>query len=138
MRIRYLSFVTLAVAAGFLVVASQTFALGDVANVALGVGIGMLAVSLATAFRFRRHIPSLLSGGLIALVSAWMIVTTQVFSLATVQDLTFAESLGIVALALAGLTGHELSTERVVHALSPISDRQRVNGRHDPRVPIAG
>jgi len=118
MRIRYFSFLSLALAAGFLVVASQAFALFDIANLALGVGIGMLVVSLGIAARYRRHIPSLIGGGAAAVVSAWMIVASQVFSLGTVQSLTFAEALGIVGLAIAGLTGHELTSERVVHSLA--------------------
>lgn len=125
MRIRYLSFVSLGVAACFLIVASQAFPVLDIANLALGVGIGMLVVSAVTAYRFRRHTASLVSSALIAVVSAWMIVASQVFSLGTVQNLTFAESLAIAGLALVGLTGHELSTERVVHALDPVSTRDR-------------
>jgi len=121
MRIRYLSFIALGVAACFLIVASQAFAVQDIANLALGVGIGILVVSTATAYRFRRHMTSLTSSVLVAIVSAWMIVASQVFSLGTVQNLTFAEALAIAGLALVGLTGHELSSERVVHALDPIS-----------------
>lgn len=123
MRIRYFSFVALAIAAAFLVVASQAFAVVDVANLALGVGIGMLIVSAGVAVRYRRHIPSLVVGSLAAIVSAWMIVASQAFSLPTVQTLTFAEALGIAGLALIGLTAHELSTERVVHSLTPLAAR---------------
>ncbi|MGH2833934.1 MAG: hypothetical protein ACRDK2_14255 [Solirubrobacteraceae bacterium] len=124
MRIRYFSFASLGIAAVFLVVASQAFALADIANLALGVGIGMLVVSLGIAIRYRRHIPSLASGLLAAVVSGWMIVASQVFSLSTVQNLTFAEALGVAALALVGLTAHELSTERIVHSLTPLSARE--------------
>jgi len=119
MRIRYFSFLSLALAAGFLVVVSQAFAPFDIANVTLGVSIGMLVVSLGLAARYRRHLPSPIAGMGIAIVSAWMIVASQVFSLGTVQTLTFADALGIVGLALAGLTAHELTTERVVHSLAP-------------------
>lgn len=131
MRIRYLSFVSLGAAGVFLVVASQAFALADIANLALGVGIGMLVVSVAAAWRYRLHIPSLVCTSLIAAISAWMIVASQVFSPGTVQDLTFAEALGIVGLSLAGLTAHELSTERVVHSLSPVVAREQERERYD-------
>ncbi len=117
MRIRYFSFMALGIAAAFLIVASQAFALVDIANVSLGVAIGMFVVAVAAAARYRRHIPSLVAGLAVAAVSAWMIVSSQVFSLGTVQNLTFAEALAIAGLALAGLTAHELSTERVVHSL---------------------
>jgi hypothetical protein len=63
MRIRYISFVALAGSAVFLVVASQAFAALDIANLALGVGIGMLVLSAGIAVRYRRHIPSLVVSG---------------------------------------------------------------------------
>lgn len=139
MRIRYFSFLTLGLAAAFLVVSTQAFALFDIANLALGVGIGMLVVSLGVAARYHRHLPSLITAGAAALVSAWMIIASQIFTLGTVQSLTFAEALGILGLALVGLTAHELSTERVVHALAPdlASGREyELNGHR--REPIAG
>jgi uncharacterized membrane protein len=117
MRIRYFSFLTLGVSAAFLVVISQAFAAVDIANVSLGVAIGMLALSLAVVARHRQHVPSLAAGIAVAAVSAWMIVSSQVFSAETVQNLTFAEALAIAGLALTGLTAHELGTERVVHSL---------------------
>jgi len=139
MRTRYFSFLSLAAAGAFLVVVSRAFALLDIANLALGVGIGMLVVSIATAIRYRRHLPSLISAGAIALVSAWAIVASQVFSLGVVQDLTFAEALGIVGLAIGGLTAHELTSERVVHSLtlhnSPEADAYREG---EAREPVAG
>lgn len=109
----------MALAAGFLVVASQTFALVDIANLALAVGIGMLVVALGMAIRYRRKLPLMMTATAIALVSAWMVVASQVFSLDVVQNLTFAEALGILGLAITGLTVHELTTERVVHSLAP-------------------
>jgi len=136
MRIRYFSFLSLALAAGFLVVASQAFALLDVANLALGVGIGMLVVSLATAIRCRRHWPSAVDAIAAAVVSAWMIVASQAFSLGTVQSLTFAEALGILGLAIVGLTAHELTTERVVHSLAPHGARERQRDAGELRTPV--
>jgi hypothetical protein len=138
MRMRYFSYLLLAVAAVFLVVASQSFVLFDIANVSLGVGIGMLAVSLWIAFRYRRHVPSLVVGLAAAVVSAWMIVSSQVFSLPVVQDLTFAEALGIAGLTIIGLTAHELSTERVVHSLQPTRERESVPAPEQPRQAILG
>ncbi|HUB73562.1 MAG TPA: hypothetical protein VL979_05955 [Solirubrobacteraceae bacterium] len=119
MRIRYFSFLSLAIAAGFLVVVSQAFTAVDIANLALGVGIGMLVVAFGAAVRFRRHVPSLLCGVAAAAISAWMIVASQVFSLGTVQNLTFADALGVLGASLLALIAHELTTERVVHSLAP-------------------
>jgi hypothetical protein len=116
MRIRFISWVALAVAAAFLVVASTAFALPDIVELALGVGIGMLVVSLGIASRHRENVPTLITSLSVAVVSAWMIVASQVFSQATVQNVTLASSLAIAALALTGLTINELSSERVVHS----------------------
>jgi hypothetical protein len=118
MRIRYLSWLALAIAAAFLVVASTAFALFDIANIALGVGIGTLVVSLFIAYRYRAHVPSLVTASASAIVSAWTIVASQVFSLQEVQNLTLASGLALAALAAIGLTANELGSERVVHSLT--------------------
>lgn len=117
MRIRYTSWLAIGVAAAFLVVASVAFSPPAIAALALGVGIGILVVSLGIAYRYHESIPTLVTATATALVSAWMIIASQVFSDATVQNLTLAESLAIGALALVGLTVHELSSERVVHSV---------------------
>jgi presenilin-like A22 family membrane protease len=135
---RYFAYLLLAVAAVFLVVASQAFVVFDIANVSLGVGIGMLAISLLIAFRYRRHVPSLVIGLAAAVVSAWMIVSSQLFSLSVVQNLTFAEALGVAGLTIIGLTAHELSTERVVHSLQPTRERKSASHTEQPRQAILG
>ena len=132
MRIRFFSWLALGVAAAFLVVASTAFTLADIAAVSLGVGVGMLVASLFVAYRYRNDIPSLVTGTVAALVSAWTIVASQVYSFATVQNLTLGEGLAIGALALIGLTAHELSTERVVHSLSIRAGAPEPEAAHDP------
>jgi hypothetical protein len=117
MRVRYISYLSLGVAAAFLVVATYAFSLSTIAALSLGVGVGMLAVSLGVAIRYRNDLPSLAVSGAVAAVSAWMIVSSQVFGQSTVDDLTFASALAVGALAAIGLTQHELDTERVVHKL---------------------
>jgi len=118
MHIRYVSWVATAVAAAFLVVASASFtSLTAIAWLAFGISIGTLVVSVGIAYRYHDHIPTLVIGALTAAVSGWTIVASLVFSPSTVDNLALAGSLAITALALAGLTAHELSTERVVHSL---------------------
>jgi uncharacterized membrane protein len=130
MRIRFISWVTLGVAAAFLVVATTTFTLATIAGLTLGVGIGMLVVSLGIAYRYRDHIPTLVPALVTAAVSAWMIIASQVFSQGTGQNLTLAESLAICGLSLVGLIAHELSSERIVHSLE-------VNAGHRESAPAA-
>lgn len=117
MRIRFISWLAIGLAAAFLVVATAAFTLPAIAALALGISIGTLVVSLGIANGYRQHIPTLVPALLTAIVSAWTIVASQVFSLATVQNLTLASSLAIAGLALVGLTVHELSSEHIVHSL---------------------
>jgi hypothetical protein len=117
MRIRYISFLSLGVAAAFLVVATYAFSLSTIAALSLGLGVAMLGVSLGVAARYRKDLPSLVVSGAIAAVSAWMVISSQVFAQSTVSDMTFALALAIGGLAAVGLTANELDTERVVHKL---------------------
>ena len=57
-------------------------------------------------------------------MSAWIVVSSQVFSLSTVKDVTFYSAIGAGILAVIGLTVHELRTERVVHSLE-LHSRER-------------
>ena len=117
MRIRFMSWLALGLAAAFLVVSTTAFTLPDIVALALGIGIGMLIVSLGIAFGYRSHTATVIPALATAIVSAWMIVASQVFAQRTVRHLTLAEALVVAGLALIGLTVHELSTERVVHSL---------------------
>jgi hypothetical protein len=136
MFIRYLSYIVLAVMAAFLMVAAKVFALSTVAALALGVGIAMLIVSLAIVVRFRADLASVLVGAASALVSAWIVVSTLVFSNSTVDDVTFYSAIAAGVLALAGLTAHELGAERVVHSLEVHSDEKQPKPVGDGR-PLA-
>lgn len=116
MSLKYAINLLAALAGGFLVVASRTFA----ANTAgwLGLGIGIFAVVLAglgaaaTGLR-----PRSVGYGVTAAVGVWTIVSSSVFSGALLGWLVFADALALVAVALADLTAHEVSTERVVHTI---------------------
>jgi hypothetical protein len=116
MSTRYLTNLALALLGGFLVVTSQAFAAGTFGWLMLGVGIAALVICVpAIAIRSRgigqRGIDSLVS-----LLGAWTIVASQVFAGSTVTWLGFASGAALVGLGVAGLSVHELSTERVVHS----------------------
>ena len=118
MSIRYISWVALGIAAAFLVVASTAFALIDISNLALGIGIGTLVVSVLLAYRYRTDAATLLVAAATAIVSAWMIIDSTVFSLREVQSLTLADGLALLALSLIGLTRHELAEEQALRSLT--------------------
>jgi len=118
MSIRYIFWVALGIAAAFLVVASTAFALIDISNLALGVGIGTLVISVLLAYRYRTDVATLVVAAVTAIVSAWMIIDSTVFSLHEVRRLTLADGLALLALSLIGLTSHELAEERAMRSLT--------------------
>jgi hypothetical protein len=76
------------------------------------------AVCLAQAPRRSAERRGRREGEGIRTLSAWMIVGSKVFSLHSVQNLTLADGLALLALSLIGLTAHELAEERAVHSLT--------------------
>jgi hypothetical protein len=113
---RFLSWLALGVAAAFLVVATVSFSSAATAVLAFGISIGTLIVSAGLAFIDRTSVASVYTAALIALISAWTIVASLVFSRPTVQNLVLGASLAIGGLAVVGLTGHELSVERAARS----------------------
>jgi hypothetical protein len=114
MRIRYLSYLALGVAAAFLAVATAAFSNSTVVGLSIGIGIAMLVVSSGMAWRYRKDLPSLAIGACIAAVSLWTVLAALIFSDATVDDLSFASALAVGALTVVGLTAHEFEAERTV------------------------
>ncbi len=78
----------------------------------------ILAVTLSTAvaLKGRGNVQRGLDG-LVAILGAWTIVASLVFSGSVITWLGFASGAAFVALAFIGLTIHELYTERVVHSI---------------------
>lgn len=116
MNSRYLTNVLLAIAGAFVVVASQAFSVAAFQWLMFGGGI--VAVLLAGAIVLRERGDA--QRGLDAVtgaLGAWTIVASLVFAGTAVTWLGFASGAGLFALALAGLTLHELLTERVVHMI---------------------
>lgn len=117
MRTRYLTNIALALLGGFLVVVSQAFSASTLTWLMLGVGVIAMAISLPAVAIRTRGLPQRGMDLLIAGIGAWTIIAGLVFAGAAVTWLGFASGVAIVAMAVIGLTAHELSTERVVHSL---------------------
>jgi hypothetical protein len=78
----------------------------------------VIAVFLsASLFLARRGIAQRVLDAVIGALGAWTIVASVVFAGSTVTWLGFSAGVAFVALALIGLTLHELLTERVVHSI---------------------
>jgi len=127
MSTRYFSNLVLALIGGFLVVATMAFAPLTAAWLTFGIAVGATVISLYMV-GFEKTLPQRILGGLLAILGAWTIVASLVFAPTTVVWLGFASAIAFVALAVAGLTIHELSTERVVHSLEVqhVQERERI------------
>lgn len=55
--------------------------------------------------------------GLLVVTGAWSLAAALVFTGPALSWLVLAEAIGIAVLAVANLTVHEVTTERVVHTL---------------------
>ena len=133
MKIRFYYNSLLAIAAGFLVVATQAFAPVTVAWLTFAIAVGITVAALATVPSRIGLVQRILSS-LTVVLGAWTIVMSLVFAPTTVLWLGFASAIAFVALAMGGLTAHELTTERVVHSLAVSSTN---NDRTREREPVA-
>jgi hypothetical protein len=116
MNSRYLTNATLAVIGGFTVVASQVWVPATFMWLMFSAAVLALGLSTAIALRGRGLIQRGLDGTT-ALLGAWTVIASLVFSGNVITWLGFASGAAFVALALIGLTLHELYTERVVHSI---------------------
>ena len=126
MSTRFVSNLLLGLASGLVIVATQAFAPPVVAWIAFGVtGVGVLVLMAATALApGRGHVQRTLDG-VVAVLAAWTIVESLVFAGMLMVWLTFGAAAAMLAIAVAGLIVHELSTERVVHALEDVRASER-------------
>jgi uncharacterized membrane-anchored protein len=115
---RFLSWLALGVAAAFLVVVSVSFSPAAIVTLTFAISIGTLVVSAGIAVYDRRYVPSLVTGVVVAVISAWTIVASLIFSQSTVQNLALGASLAVSGLAIVGLTAHEVSNERAAHSVN--------------------
>ena len=136
MSTRYLSNLALALAAGFLVVATQAFALSTVSALTFALSIAFVVIAVYMVVDGGTIVQRLI-GGVAGVIGAWTIVASLVFGPATVMWLGFASALALVGLGIVGLTIHELTTERVVHSLQVERAPEREHPAVSPREPIA-
>jgi hypothetical protein len=125
MLTRFMSWLAIAIAAAFLVVVTNSFtSLSAIVWLAFGVSTGTLVVSAGIGYAYREHIPTVVTAVVTAVVSAWTIVASLVFSQPTVQNLAFAGSLAIGGWAVVGLTVNELSTRSAAQSLETSESRR--------------
>jgi hypothetical protein len=104
------------IAAAFLVVASMTWSASVAGWTAFGVSAGITVIAGTSAVLSQR-IPRQLGHGLIALAGLWSLVAALAFSGTLLTWLVLADAVAVGLIALADLTAHEATTEKVVHQL---------------------
>jgi hypothetical protein len=112
MHARYITSVLAGLAGGFVVVASQAFTSGTTAWLAFALGIGMILLATVPVLLGERKVVGLALDGVGAVLGAWTIVASLVFTGDTVRWLSFAEAGGFVVLAVAGLTLNQVHLAR--------------------------
>jgi hypothetical protein len=103
-------------AGAFLTVASMTWAAGTAGWTAFGVSTGVAVLATASA-ALGRSLTRRAGHGLLALLGIWSLVAAVAFSGPALTWLVFADAIAVGVVALADLTVHEATTERVVHQL---------------------
>ncbi len=122
MHARYTTSVLAGLAGGFVVVASQAFASGTTAWLAFALGVAMVVLATIPAVFGERKPVGLVLDGLGAVLGAWTIVASLVFSGDTVRWLSFSEALGFVGLAVLGLTLNQVRLTRRAHGTIQVPD----------------
>ncbi|MGH2849388.1 MAG: hypothetical protein ACRDLP_02090 [Solirubrobacteraceae bacterium] len=117
MRTRYATNAVFMILGAFLVVCSQAFAVSTFMWLMFASGIAALAIAGPAGALSSRGVAQRGLDGVTSVLGAWTIIAAIVFTGATVTWLGFASGAALFALALAGLTLHELKTERVVHSI---------------------
>lgn len=113
---RYALDVVTMLGGGFLVVSAMSFSAGAAGWLGFGVSTG-IALLAASGALFGRRFSARIGHGTTAVVALWSLIAALTFTGTALTWLVFADALGLVAVALADLTFHEVTTERVVHAL---------------------
>ena len=122
MRIDFISRLALLLLAGFLVIATQVWAMGTVEWLFI-VG-GILMIALAAGSLAQPAGPQRTLDALLAVLGVWSIVQAIVFDGSTLEWVSFASGIALAVLSVIGLVIHEASTERVVHELSVTPARE--------------
>ncbi|MGH3416910.1 MAG: hypothetical protein ACRDSS_10615 [Actinocrinis sp.] len=117
---------TAVLAGGFLAVSAMAFSASTAGWLGFGVSTAA-AVAGSAGAAFARRTGQKAGHGLLALVGLWSLVAALVFSGTALTWLVFADALGLALIALADLTAHELTAERVVHQLDVRGDAAAVS-----------
>jgi hypothetical protein len=115
------------IAAGFLVAAALAFSAPVAGWTGFGVFTGLTVIAGVSAALARN--PGRKAGhGLVAVAGLWSLIAALVFSGTVLMWLVLADAILVGVLALADLTAHEVTTEKVVHQLVVTGTPAAANG----------
>jgi hypothetical protein len=103
-------------AAAFLVVVSMKWSASVAGWTGFGVSTGITVIAAASAVLTKRGARKI-GHGIVGLAALWSLVAALAFSGTVLTWLVFADAIAVGVLALADLTTHEATTEKVVHQL---------------------
>lgn len=121
--VRFIGNISLGLAGAFLVAASLGFSAGTAAWLMFGVALGIVALLGVAQLDRRRGLVQHALDGLAGSLALWAVVASVIFTGAgaTVTWLSFAEAVGFVTLAVAGLAAHELGKHQALAKAQPAS-----------------
>jgi hypothetical protein len=114
MRIRFIAWLVIGILAAFLIVATASFSVSTIVSLAFALSIATGVIAAGIAYSCRHKVTPSLVACAVALVSAWTVVASLVFSGGTVQNLALAAAIAVGALAVIGLVDHEVLLEHAV------------------------
>jgi hypothetical protein len=134
LRVRFLGAVALTLFAGWLLIETLAFPVKPQQAISFASAVAITALALLSYIGYRRRpvdakqsvvVPSIgyrfapaqAVSALVAVLGAWQIVATRVFSADHARWLSFENGCVMLVLGLALLVMHEFSSERVVHVL---------------------
>lgn len=126
---RFAGNMLVAVGGVFLAIVSRIWAAGTVEWIGVGIGALAVLIGLGAMAATARGMSERGIDLLVAVLGAWTIVASLVFSGATLLNLALWEGIGLALLGAVGLIAHEQTTERVVHELEVTHRAEVEEGR---------
>jgi hypothetical protein len=122
---RFTSNLTIAVLGAVLATTSLVFGAGTVGWLAFGVGCAATLVALIGFAWSGRGSLQRCFDVIVALLGAWMIVSSRALPVGTLRWLSFSEAAALFALAVAGLVAHEVVVQRELRVARESAARER-------------
>jgi hypothetical protein len=116
------------IAGAFLVAAALAFTAPVAGWTGFGVFTGLTVIAGLSA-ALARNPGRKIGHGLVALAGLWSLIAALAFSGTVLMWLVLADAILVGVLALADLTAHEVTTEKVVHQLVVTGTPAAVNGQ---------